>query len=130
MSEVEGILEEYSRWREEYARWLSDVNQWQNDHQGAVFDLDRLQALVLDHGNAVREHSDTMVLHERVLAQHENELAEFRGTGLPGNPAVTKHRQLAAKHGQAREAHARIGKHHEAVVTQLRALAAAMDEAL
>ncbi len=128
--EGEGILDEHRRWREEHASWLIDVDRWQNDHQAAVFDLDRLQALVTDHGDAVRAHSDAIVLHDRASAQHEEELERFRGSGFPGNPSVTRHRDFRTKHEQAREAHARIGKHHETVVTQLRKLVAAMAEAL
>ncbi len=130
MSEVEGSCEEHSRWREEHAEWLNDVDRWQNDHQEAVFDLDRLQALVMEYGDAVREHSNTIVLHERMLTQDEHEPADFRGNKPPGNPAVTKHRHLGAKHEQVREAHERIRKHHETVVTLLRTLVAAMRDPL
>ena len=101
------VQNEHKRWQAEHAKWLGDISRWQAEHQTAMFELDRLEAFLRTHADAVRTHADAIDSHEQVVRK-------------PG--AADAHRELAAKHQQQREIHARVADRHQGVMTQLNRL--------
>ena len=102
------VQNEHKRWQAEHARWLKDINRWQTEHQATMFELERLEALLSTHADAVRTHADAIDSHEQVLTK---------------SGAADARRELAARHQQQREIHARIADRHQGVMAQLNELA-------
>lgn len=99
--------------RDEHEAWLKDINRWQTEHQEAMFALERFEAFLRNHADAVRTHAEAIDSHER----HLND---------PG--AIEAHGELAAKHAEQHQFHERIAVRHGCVISQLRLLIEAMSE--
>jgi len=104
---------EHNAWREEHAMWLDEMSHWQTEHQDAVFVLERFEAILCAHADAVRQHARAVESHAQALKD---------------NGAMDRHRKLAAEHVQQREMHDKIFVRHEAAMAHLRLLLEAITE--
>ena len=118
---------DHERWETDHANWLRDVYRWQKQHESALNELERLEAIVTNFTDAVRRHADGIVAHEKTLVHNARVIRETRSADDLHDSPVTCHRHVTLAHAQTDDAHARLKTRHEDVMFQLRVLSRTVD---
>jgi phosphohistidine phosphatase SixA len=116
-----------------HSTWRTDVERWKREHQSALSELTTLQEMIRQHGEALEAHAKMIEDHQRSLRDHGRAMSEYEhhGTAERLQEALAgKHRELAHEHLTNRDAHQRIGKHHQTVMARLAAVQAALEAAM
>ena len=98
---------------EEHAMWLKDISHWQGEYQAVLADLERVQAFVVENGDALREHAEILA---GVIAEHDAMTEEYE---------VVK-----SAHARTRRAHEQMGEHRDQVMPRLWIVTRAIQDAL
>lgn len=101
------VKDDHKTWRDDHAAWIGDISRWQTEHQEAMFALERFEAMLRAHSDAVRTHA-------HAVEWHETRLSEQNG--------IDAHHELASRHAVQRELHNRIKVRHSGMMDQLRLL--------
>jgi chromosome segregation ATPase len=121
------------QWDSVHSSWQADVERWQREHQSALAELEKLQAMIREHGKALEAHAQTVESHYQALREYGQAMAEYERQGSAAQIAETiaaKHRELGRQHHAQQDAHERIEKHHQTVMTRLANVEAALEAAM
>jgi hypothetical protein len=115
---------DHKTWLKSHAQWQQDIERWQAEHKSAVDRLGKMQNVIREHGECLQEHARTFREAQDAIAAHEREIAEqSSGTGnQPQDVVANRHREQEGEFEKHKNAHERIRKHHESVMSQIRAL--------
>jgi hypothetical protein len=93
--------------------------------------LKNVKAALEEHDKALKAHAAAIRLHHQSLGKHEQALAEFEQGGTAEEPLTMapEHQKEDARHGQQRNAHERIKKHHHTMIAQLNLVQKALSQA-
>ena len=91
---------------EEHAMWLQDISHWQGEYRAVLADLERVEAFVVENGDALREHAEILA---DMIAEHDAMTEEHEG--------------LKAKHLRARSKYEQAAEHHDEVLRRVRRIA-------
>jgi hypothetical protein len=121
---IESMEADHQTWLAAHAHWKQDLEHWKAEHESAVARLAEIQRLVREHGKAIEDHDQALRKAEEAVAAHELEIAEHRaGRGKkPQDVLANRHREQEGVFNRQLDAHERVKKHHEAVMTQIQAL--------
>lgn len=123
---------DHTHWNTELSLGEDDIGIWQMKIDKALGELDYLRSALQDQRKALEAHADAMRLHREHLAKHEKALAEYE-KGEPVEELIAMapdHQKEGAKHGQERNAHERIKKHHHTMIAQFSLLLKALAKPL
>jgi hypothetical protein len=115
---------DHQTWLAAHAEWRHDIERWKGEHEAAAARLAEMQNVVRLHGEALEEHARAFRQAEDAIVAHEREIAE-QAAGASKSPqdvVANRHRDQEGAFSRQQDAHARIQKHHEAVMAQLQAL--------
>ena len=131
-STIEDMQAEHRQWDYVHSAWRVDIERWRGEYITALSELAKLQETLHPYGDTINEHAESMERLDSRLRDHERALAEFKGKGdgQLQEALELEHRKHAELHSGQCTAHDRIQKHHQAVMTQLRLLKAAIEDAL
>lgn len=123
--------EAHGAWRADHAAWRDEASGWCAHYEAVVADLRRVEARLLEAGEAVRAHLATLDAHEQALGAHEHELARLEAGCGAGHysPGTIEHLSSADQHGEEARAHQRLKVAHHAVLSLVRKLERAADAA-
>jgi hypothetical protein len=123
--------QDHRQWLSDNDMWRCDISAWQEEFKTAAAELKQIESVIKEHEKALQVHAAAIRLRQQDLAAHEHVLAEYeRGdTGAELISQAKGHEKEAAKHGQQRDAHERIKKHHHEVIAQLNVLRKTLAEA-
>lgn len=117
----------HTQWLSEHAAWRDDVDIWTGQYHRALADLNRVEALIRDHGASIQEHGASLAAHERGVRAHERELAmlQNKGLGEQYDPQTPEHEAGIVQHARERDLHARLKAQHDEIVVLVKKLAEA-----
>ncbi len=104
--------------------WAQDVAHWQEEHERAAAWLNDVQMAWADAEAALRSHAQNIRDHEMRLRGHERAIGSqwWDGTETEHARMTADHEELKSRHLLMQEAHQRLRKQHEGVVTEIREL--------
>lgn len=121
---------EHKQWQSDNCMWRDDLARWQKQAEQAIAALKSLEESLQKHRKALQLHQLAIATEEQELKVHEHAMAEFERGGAGENllEMVGPHKEGASKHNARKEAHARLKKHHHAVMASWSALEQALSE--
>jgi hypothetical protein len=125
------MRQEHQDWQSEHAGWLADNERWQAEHKAALEALHQIEQGLRDHEAALAEHNRTTRAHDEAITAHEQAMQKYEQQGGQTSfqeSLAKSHRTFGDRQVQQREAHARIKRHHDKVVSRLAELKDALEE--
>lgn len=128
----ESMQADHSQWRAAHAEWRREIERWQAEHDQALVRLAQMQRAVQQHGEALSDHAYALQQAEKAVLRHDRALARqlSEGTEREQDYLMEKHREEEFSFVQHENAHERIRKHHQRVLSQLEALEKAATAAM
>ncbi len=122
---------DHRAWQADHAMWHDDLEQWRTQLRSALTQLTTLEVILGRYSEQFNEHEEAIKRVERSLQDHEIGMANYErdGYGAELQEAMVKnHCQQASRHTAQREAHEQIKKHHHAIMVQVAALKAVIEQ--
>jgi hypothetical protein len=115
MNAKESYHDEHKAWKSDFSAWMADVEKWRAEYR-------HIEELVEE---AMRNHRDALTAHvagmdevEQARKEHEHALAtEAQGRRLAdGDDLDVEHGAYGSRHDRQSDAHARMSRHHRAIM--------------
>jgi hypothetical protein len=114
---------DHQTWLAAHAEWRHDIERWKGEHEAAAARLAEMQNVVRLHGEALEEHARRSG-RPKTPSSPMSARSPSRRPGASKSPqdvVANRHRDQEGAFSRQQDAHARIQKHHEAVMAQLQA---------
>lgn len=110
---------QHRQWQGDHVSWRVDIDAWRGELRAAQATLAEVEDMLRDSLEALEAHADAVWESTQRARAHELALRQEAMTGEPHKSDrqwVAVHHRQAARHERLADAHARLKRHHHAVV--------------
>lgn len=122
---------EHLQWQSEANLWRDDLRVWEKETHDILEKQAGIKEAFEKHLAALQTHAAAIRLYEQQVKEHEHALAEFEQGG-PGEQLIQlakKHQQSAERHAKQHNSHQVIKKLHRTAVSRWSSLAKSLQGA-